>query len=60
MGWLGIRGIGSLNYIAYAFSHGLQGKGADLMIDMAITVVTLSVLVHGVTVTPLLKLRRSQ
>lgn len=60
MGWLGIRGIGSLNYIAYAYSHGLQGKEADLMIDMAITVVTLSVLLHGVTVTPLLKLRRSQ
>lgn len=60
MGWLGIRGIGSLNYIAYAYSHGLQGEGADLMINMAITVVTLSVLVHGVTVTPLLKLRRSK
>jgi NhaP-type Na+/H+ or K+/H+ antiporter len=60
MGWLGIRGIGSLNYIAYAYSHGLQGEGADHMIDIAITVVTLSVLVHGVTVTPLLKLRRSK
>ncbi|MEJ8324796.1 cation:proton antiporter [Kosakonia sacchari] len=58
LGWLGIRGIGSLNYIAYAWTHGLQNAGA--ITDIAITIVTLSVLVHGISVTPLLTLRRKQ
>lgn len=57
IGWLGIRGIVSLNYIAYAY--GLHAQRDDLMIDIAITVIMLGVLVDGVTVKPLLKLRRS-
>lgn len=56
LGWLGVRGIGSLNYIAWAWTHGLQG--AETITNLAITVVTLSVLVHGISVTPLLTLRR--
>ncbi len=58
LGWLGIRGIGSLNYIAYAWTHGLQG--AEAVTNIAITVVTLSVLVHGISVTPLLTLRQKK
>ncbi|MGY5956793.1 cation:proton antiporter [Kosakonia sp. BK9b] len=60
LGWLGIRGIGSLNYIAYAWVHGLQGSGANLLTDTAITVVTVSVLLHGISVMPLLTLRRKK
>ncbi len=60
LGWLGIRGIGSLNYIAFAWVHGLSGASVNLMTDTAITIVTLSVLVHGITVTPLLKFRRKK
>ncbi|MGK9174364.1 cation:proton antiporter [Yokenella regensburgei] len=60
LGWLGIRGIGSLNYIAFAYMHGLQGGSADTLTDMAITIVTLSVLVHGISVTPLLALRNKR
>jgi NhaP-type Na+/H+ or K+/H+ antiporter len=59
LGWLGIRGIGSLNYIAYAWVHGLAGSEASRMVDIAITVVTLSVFIHGISVTPLLTLRRN-
>lgn len=58
LGWLGIRGIGSLNYIAYAYVHGLQGAEANVVADAAITIVTLSVLLHGISVTPLLTARR--
>ncbi len=57
LGWLGIRGIGSLNYIAYAWVNGFSGAEANLVTDIAITLVTISVLVHGITVTPLLTLR---
>lgn len=60
LGWLGIRGIGSLNYIAYAWVHGLAGSEASRMVDIAITVVTLSVFIHGISVTPLLALRRKR
>jgi len=60
LGWLGIRGIGSLNYIAYAYVHGFQGAEASLVTDTAITIVTISVLVHGITVTPLLTLRHKK
>jgi NhaP-type Na+/H+ or K+/H+ antiporter len=60
LGWLGIRGIGSLNYIAYAYVHGLGGKEAGMMANIAITVVTASVLLHGITVTPLLSWRRKR
>lgn len=55
--WLGIRGIGSLNYIAWAWVHGLQGSEMNSVTNIAITVVTISVLVHGITVTPLLNMR---
>lgn len=60
LGWLGIRGIGSLNYIAYAYVHGLQGADANIVADIAITIVTLSVLLHGISVTPLLTVRRKK
>lgn len=58
LGWLGIRGIGSLNYIAYAYMHGLDSARAGELADIAITIVTFSVLIHGISVTPLLTLRR--
>lgn len=60
LGWLGIRGIGSLNYIAWTYVHGLQGAEANTLTNFAITIVTVSVLVHGISVTPLLTLRRKR
>lgn len=57
VGWLGIRGIGSLNYIAWAWIHGFAGSGMNTVTNLAITVVTISVLVHGITVTPLVNYR---
>ncbi|MDQ9129874.1 cation:proton antiporter [Serratia fonticola] len=58
IGWLGIRGIGSINYIAYAYTHGMTGMEAERMADIAFTVIVTSVLVHGLTVTPLLNWRQ--
>lgn len=61
LGWLGIRGIGSINYIAYAYTHGLgSGPDATRMVDIAFTVIAASVIVHGITVTPLLNLRQAR
>ncbi|RWR02307.1 sodium:proton antiporter [[Pantoea] beijingensis] len=60
IGWLGIRGIGSINYIAYAWMHGVVGADARRMVDMAFTLVVASIVVHGMTVTPLLNRREAR
>ncbi|QHM73372.1 K(+)/H(+) antiporter NhaP [Mixta intestinalis] len=60
LGWLGIRGIGSINYIAYAWMHGMDGPQANAMADMALTLVAASVVIHGMTVTPLLTRRQNR
>lgn len=60
IGWLGIRGIGSLNYIAFAWVHGMDSAQAEMMVDMALTLVVCSIVVHGVTVTPLLNWRQKR
>jgi NhaP-type Na+/H+ or K+/H+ antiporter len=51
MGWFGIRGIGSLYYLSYALNHGLDA--ASPIIGITLSVVALSVMVHGLT-SPLL------
>ncbi|ATA21614.1 sodium/proton antiporter (CPA1 family) [Gibbsiella quercinecans] len=60
LGWLGIRGIGSINYIAFAFTHGLAGSEVTRMADMAFTLIVASVVVHGMSVTPLLSWRQAK
>ncbi|MBK7471651.1 MAG: cation:proton antiporter [Betaproteobacteria bacterium] len=54
--WFGIRGIGSIFYLMYAINHGLQGPVANLLIVITLTTVAASVLVHGISVTPLMAL----
>ncbi|MGN2247249.1 cation:proton antiporter [Frateuria sp. GZRR35] len=58
LGWLGIRGIGGLNYLAFALLHGLDGEPARLVAGVAVTTITLSVVVHGFSAQPLLSWRR--
>ncbi|CAN5869291.1 sodium:proton antiporter [soil metagenome] len=54
MGWFGIRGIGSLYYLTYALSHGLEGAAAREIAGLTISVVALSILIHGVSARPVL------
>ncbi len=53
-GWFGVRGIGSLYYLMYAIQHGLPETLALQMIQLTLIVVTLSILLHGVSVKPLM------
>jgi NhaP-type Na+/H+ or K+/H+ antiporter len=53
--WFGIRGIGSLYYLAYAVAHGLSSDTAHTLAGVTLTTVAASVAVHGVSVTPLLR-----
>ncbi|WP_445631993.1 cation:proton antiporter [Nostoc sp. DSM 114167] len=54
-GWFGIRGVGSLYYLAYAFSHGLKGEAAEQIAWITYTTIVASVVVHGISATPLMK-----
>ncbi|MBF2016767.1 MAG: sodium:proton antiporter [Rivularia sp. T60_A2020_040] len=53
-GWFGIRGVGSLYYLAYAFDNGLKGELAEQIAWITYTTVVISVLVHGISATPLM------
>lgn len=56
VGWFGVRGIGSLYYLMYAIEQGLPEKLALELIQFTLVVVTLSILVHGTSVKPLMGL----
>jgi NhaP-type Na+/H+ or K+/H+ antiporter len=53
--WFGVRGIGSIYYLGYALTHGLAGTDARTLADLALVVIAASIVVHGVSVTPLMK-----
>ena len=55
MGWFGIRGIGSLYYLLYAISHGIQPALARQLLSITLAVIVMSVIAHGISVTPLMK-----
>lgn len=55
MGWFGIRGIGSLYYLTYALNHGsLERDDAQALAGLTVSVVALSILLHGATAQPFL------
>lgn len=54
IGWFGIRGIGSLYYLSYALTHGLSAEMADESIALVLSVVAMSIVLHGLSTQPLL------
>jgi NhaP-type Na+/H+ or K+/H+ antiporter len=54
--WFGIRGIGSIYYLMYAINHGLTRPLAEEIIAITLTMVAVSIVVHGISVTPLMNL----
>lgn len=56
MAWFGIRGIGSLYYLMYAVEHGTAECDAKALVGLTVSAIAVSILVHGVSVTPLMKL----
>ncbi len=53
--WFGVRGIGSLYYLMYAIEHGIDEALAVELIHLTLVVVALSILVHGVSVKPMMR-----
>ena len=52
--WFGIRGIGSVYYLAYAVEHGLPADLSLRLAALVFTTIAASALVHGISVTPLM------
>ncbi|OYO28608.1 sodium:proton antiporter [Janthinobacterium sp. PC23-8] len=53
--WFGVRGIGSVYYLCYAINHGLPPGLARELSHITMVVVMVSIVAHGISVTPLLK-----
>jgi NhaP-type Na+/H+ or K+/H+ antiporter len=53
--WFGIRGIGSLYYLTYAIGQGLDPELARSLTALTLSTVAASVVVHGISVTPLMQ-----
>jgi sodium/hydrogen antiporter len=53
--WFGIRGIGSLYYLAFLLERGAGGPAVATIVSATLALVATSVMVHGISVTPLMK-----
>ncbi len=55
VGWFGVRGIGSIYYLMYAIQHGLGKAHAEQLTQFVLVAVTLSIIVHGTSVKPIME-----
>lgn len=58
--WFGVRGIGSIYYLMYAIVHGVDEDAAAWLTGMTLAVVATSVVIHGISVTPLMARYRQE
>lgn len=58
--WFGIRGIGSVYYLFYAVSEGLPPGLEEKLVSMTLTLVAVSIVVHGVSVSPWLAFQQGK
>jgi sodium/hydrogen antiporter len=55
LAWFGMRGVGSLYYLAYALRDGAMAEWAGILVDATLVCIMLSIFLHGVTATPLMR-----
>lgn len=55
IGWFGIRGIGSVFYLMFAIDHGLDVGLANELLSIVLVTVSLSIVVHGMSLPPLMR-----
>ena len=60
VGWFGIRGIGSVYYLGYAITHGLDEATAWTLLALTLATVAASAAVHGTSVTPIMNWYRKR
>jgi len=52
--WFGIRGVGSLFYLAFVLTQGIDAALADTLITATLSCVAISIVLHGISATPLM------
>lgn len=52
--WFGVRGIGSMYYLMFAIQQGIAQETALELLHITLVVVTLSILLHGISVKPMM------
>ena len=55
VGWFGIRGVGTLYYLMFAIDHDLQQSLINRLMPIVLTVVAASIVVHGISATPMME-----
>ena len=50
--WFGIRGVGSLFYLAYVLNHSLEPSLARELVSLAVLSIATSIVAHGISATP--------
>lgn len=55
VGWFGIRGIGSLYYLVFVLQYQWPMEQKHRLVPMVLSAVALSVLLHGISATPLME-----
>ncbi len=55
LGWFGIRGVGSIYYLCYAFGEGLKDQLGEQIAWITYITIVISVILHGISSTPLMK-----
>jgi NhaP-type Na+/H+ or K+/H+ antiporter len=61
LAFFGIRGVGSIYYLAYGLNHMEHVPGVDRLWAIVGLIILMSILMHGITVTPIMReLDRSQ
>ena len=53
--WFGVRGVGSIYYLTYAIAHGVPDGEAQALANTTLLVIAASVVIHGISVTPLMR-----
>ena len=58
--WFGIRGIGSIYYLFFAIGEGIPRDLQEKLTSLTMTLVAISIVVHGVSVAPWLAVQRGR
>ncbi len=53
--WFGIRGVGSLYYLMFAVGEGIDRQLAMTLTSVTLVTIAVSIVVHGISVTPLMR-----
>lgn len=56
--WFGIRGVGSVYYLAFAMGYGMDPAWGEPLIGAVLSTIACSIVLHGMSATPLMAMYR--